>query len=103
MTITVACEAKKIFFHHYSAINLIDSKTPLSWLSYGLWVINHAKMAKNSPKNLGMHLKMALFVYADNSSSWHHWHFANDLTRHQQNNSISVASHQWKITQSMNK
>ncbi|KRZ63210.1 hypothetical protein T02_11645 [Trichinella nativa] len=66
------CEAKKIFFHHYSTINLIISKTPQSSLSY---VINHAKDAVKfaqiyeetillffcfQTKNVGMHLKRAL-------------------------------------------
>ncbi|KRX85419.1 hypothetical protein T06_12898 [Trichinella sp. T6] len=60
------CEAKKIFFHHYSTINLIISKTPQSSLSYD--AVKFAQIYEETillffcfqTKNVGMHLKRAL-------------------------------------------
>ncbi|KRX54004.1 General transcription factor IIF subunit 1 [Trichinella sp. T9] len=60
------CEAKKIFFHHYSTINLIISKTPQTSLSYD--AVKFAQIYEETiplffcfqTKNVGMHLKRAL-------------------------------------------
>ncbi|KAL1244022.1 TWiK family of potassium channels protein [Trichinella spiralis] len=62
----VSCEAKKIFFHHYSTINRIVSKTPQSSLSYD--AVKFAQIYEETialfccfqTKNVGMHLKRAL-------------------------------------------